>query len=587
MQPPAKSEPRDPTLDKIEHWLSGETIQVKQESDWKRLLRWNRKHPWLGRIAAVVLVSAVIVPIGSLTAYVRTAATLRQINQERDAADLDCRDLSQAISRSADQLKVSEARSQFHLSKQQELDRQLQQLKTDYDRCQQLCQGADETLKKAVREARLSLANKFSARAEKLEDSMPDASLVLATESLNITQQEGVAPIPAAVKQVRDLLTPMDGVALSGHDDPVSVLAASRDGNWLASGDGHGMVRLWAMNSTVPVDSPKMLHGQWDRISQLLFTADNRWLVSSSAGSTICLWDLRASEPIAKRFFLQGKPGRVVSISASEDGRWLAAASTGANTKENCVRMWDLHAKELIANPIRLPVGQAEICVVAMSAAGDWIASTDSDGVARLWRTNDQSSSVAATMLRVGDAPVRAVSFSADGHWLIAVAGATGSKSSAIGAWKFTDKGIASEPIVLTDDSGGGDVVSITADCKWMIAANHGPALHVWDLSALEEQKAGMLLTGQPSPVQAISLSADGRWLATTGGDNVVYLWSIGPKGPSGPPIDIRPASGDVTSVSFAAKGDWIAAGNEQGTVQMWNLRLDDLIRMANSKLMP
>ena len=587
MQPSAKSEPRDPTLDKIDHWLSGETIQVKQESDWQRLLRWNRKHPWLGRIAAAMLVSALVVPVGSLTAYVRTAAALRQIKQERDAADFDCRELSQAISRNADQLKISEASSQFHQSKQQELDHQFQQLKADYDRCQKLCQGADQTMRKAVHEARLSLADQFSCRAEKLEDTMPEASLALATESLTITQQEGVAPIPAALKQVRDLLTPMDGVALSGHDDPVVVLTASRDGHWLASGDSHGMVRLWATDSATPVDSPKVLHGQWDRISQLLFTSDGRWLVSSSTGSTICLWDLKASEPIAKRFFLQGKPGRVVSISASEDGRWLAAASTGANTKDNCVRLWDLHAKELIANPIRLPAGQGEICVVAMSPDGDWIASADRDGVGRLWRAKDQSANVAATELRIRDALVRAVSFSADGHWLMAAAGTENGKNKTIGVWKFSAKGATAEPIVLNDDSGGLDLVAVTSDSKWLVAANQGPALHVWDLSALEEQKAGMLLTGQSSPVQAISLSADGRWLATTGSDNVVYLWSIGLKGPSGPPVAIRPSSGEVTSVSFAAKGDWVATGNNQGAIQMWNLRVEDLIRVANARLLP
>jgi WD40 repeat protein len=582
-----KSEPCDPALAKLDHWLSGETIRVKEEGDWQRLRRWIRKHPWVGRFVAAMLVGAVVVPVGSLTAYVRTAAVLRQTKQERDAADQDCRELSEAIAHQAAALKLAEERAQGHQIKQQELEQQYQQLRGDYQRCQQLCQGADQTLRKAVREARLSLADQFTCRAEKLEDSLPEASLALAAEALNITQQEGVAPIPAALKQVRDLLTPSAGVALSGNDDPVAVLAASRDGHWLASGDGHGMVRLWATSSATPVDSPKMLHGQWDRITQLLFTSDNRWLVSSSTGSTICLWDLMGADPIAKRFFLQGKPGRVVSISLSEDGRWLAAASTGASVKDNCVRLWDLHAKELIANPIRLPAEQGEICVVAMSSDGNWIASTDHEGVARLWRTNDQSTNVAATVLRLADKPVRTVSFSADGQWLVTAAGTDGGKNCTICVWKFATTGVAAEPIALTDESSGLDFVATTNDGKWLIAANQGPALHVWNLSAIEQQKAGTLLTGQSSGVQGVSLSADGRWLATTGSDGVACLWSIGPKGPSGPPIEIRPVSGGITSVGFAAKGDWIAAGNDRGTIQMWNLRVDDLIRMANAKLLP
>ena len=45
--------------------------------------------------------------------------------------------------------------------------------------------------------------------------------------------------------------------------------------------------------------------------------------------------------------------------------------------------------------------------------------------------------------------------------------------------------------------------------------------------------------------------------------------------------------SGNVTGISFAGKGDWLATGSDQGFIQLWNLRIDDLIRMANAKFLP
>jgi WD40 repeat protein len=584
---PAKTKPADPEMKRLDQWLSGEALTTTAEGDWQKFRRWMRRHPRLSRLAVAATVGVAVVTTGSLTAYLHTDLALHRTSVERDAAEQKRLELSAAVSRSAAELKLAEERCQNQQQSQRELEEQYQKLKADYERCQQLGAGADQRLRKAVHEARLSLAEQLNRRAIEIKNSMPETSLMLATEALSITQQEGTRPIPAALQQVRDVLATTDGRALSSRTDPIAVMAASRDGNWLASGDSHGSVQLWATNSHAQVDVPKLFHGQWDRITELLFTSDSRWLISVSSGSTICLWDLTAADPIAKRFFLDGKPGRIVSTALSEDGRWLAAASTRQNSKDNCVRLWDLHAKEMTANPIRLPKDLGEIRTLALSPKGDRIACGDSDGIARLWRIDESAASVSATTLHVCDAAIRKIGFSPDGNWMIAAAGSEGDRSHTLRAWKLAAASVAAEPVILNDNSGSVQLFTFSVDGKLLITASDEPVLHVWDLASLETHKSSTLLNGQTAPTQGISFSADGRWLAATGTDGTVCLWTVGADGPMDPPVMIRPSAGQATGVAFAGKGDWIVTGSDKGAIQLWNLKVDDMIRMANSKLMP
>ena len=82
-----------------------------------------------------------------------------------------------------------------------------------------------------------------------------------------------------------------------------------------------------------------------------------------------------------------------------------------------------------------------------------------------------------------------------------------------------------------------------------------------------------------------MALSANERWLATAGTDNTVRLWYLSANGPTATPITIRTPHGLITGVAFAGKGDWLATGNDRGNIQLWNLRVDDLIRMANARM--
>jgi WD40 repeat protein len=344
---------------------------------------------------------------------------------------------------------------------------------------------------------------------------------------------------------------------------------------------------LWTIKSGAKLGEAKTFHGEWEQITQLLFTADSRWLVSATTGSTISLWDLMAAEPIAKKFSLRDKPGRLVSMAVSDDGRWLAAASTRQNSKDNCVRTWDLHGQEIVAKPICLPTDEGEICALAMSCGGESIAVGDTDGMTRLWRIGDAATSVSATTLRSLSGPVQTVRFSPDGKWLVVAAGAEGDHKTSLVGWNVAVDGAAGEPVDLAAMSGSIRHFIFTVDGRFLVTAGEDAALQIWDANAIGTTEPQTLSTGRIGRIQSLATSADGHWLAATGSDNSVNLWNIGSEGPVGPPVTIHSSGSQASCVAIAANGNWIATGNDQGAIQLWNLKVDELIHMANSKLLP
>jgi WD40 repeat protein len=492
--------------------------------------------------------------------------------------------LKNAVSRKVVELEMQEDRWKSQQHERQQLEGQLQQLKARYDKSQQQCTGADQRMHDALRDLRMSLAQELSVQAVAIRKKLPETSLLLAAKSLSITQKEGALPVPAALQQVRELLDSGGGHELQGHEGPVAVLAESHDGKWLASGDHVGKVRVWATTAVTASEPPKVFNGQWDRITQLIFTADDRWLVSGSADSTVRLWNLGANDCKTPPLAFRVKQQRLVSLAVSDDGCWLAAASTGMTTGDNSVRIWDLHAKDINATAVDLSSYKGRVHALAISRDGQWLATGDDDGSLRIWRFGSPSHSVLATTLRVHSYPVRAVSFSPNGRWLITVASSDDGKSKIV-ASNLTETEVSAD-IVLAGASSRIERFAITSDAKWLITATEEPSLCVWDLNAIDQRKS-CTLAGQQSAVQAIVLSTDGQWLATSGVDNSIRVWSVTAAGPVGPPITMRIAQGNVTGISFAGQGNWLATGSDQGSIQLWNLRVDDLIRMANAKFVP
>lgn len=78
----------------------------------------------------------------------------------------------------------------------------------------------------------------------------------------------------------------------TGHSQPVTCMAASADGRWVASGSKDRSVRLWKL----PGGTPIALSGHTDAVTALSFHHASKWLISAALDGTVRLWDLRKLE---------------------------------------------------------------------------------------------------------------------------------------------------------------------------------------------------------------------------------------------------------------------------------------------------
>lgn len=212
---------------------------------------------------------------------------------------------------------------------------------------------------------------------------------------------------------------PLAGVTLqgtlSGHTYPVTSVAWSPDGKWLASCSNDKTIRLWDATTGALM---RILEGHSDSICSVAWSPDSRWLASGSYDGTIRIWN-----PITDALpnILADHTDCVTSVAWSPDGRWLASGST-----DETVRLWQIGVgiKQKVLKSL---TNNSSIRHVAWSPDGKWFASGSDDGMVRLWYP---TLDVPARSLRGHESKVNSVAWSLDGKWL-----ASGSADKTVRLW--------------------------------------------------------------------------------------------------------------------------------------------------------
>jgi WD40 repeat protein len=114
------------------------------------------------------------------------------------------------------------------------------------------------------------------------------------------------------------------------HRDPVSCLAFSPDGKYLATGSSDRHLVLWNLQDSATASDleTQVLLGHTDTISCLAFSPDGRTLASGSWDGTIRLWHVQTRQEMG---VLEGHSGRANALAFSPDGHTLASGGESAN----------------------------------------------------------------------------------------------------------------------------------------------------------------------------------------------------------------------------------------------------------------
>ena len=152
------------------------------------------------------------------------------------------------------------------------------------------------------------------------------------------------------------------------HDEYVWALAFSPDGQFLAAGDGEGIVKIWNVQEQQVISQ---LEGDTVRVDTLAFSPDGRTLASAGYHGLIKLW---AVSDWALLGTLQNR-GTAYTLDFFPDGKALASTGHAA------VTLWSVESGEEIAS---LTGHSAWVYGAAFSADGKTLVSGGDDGTVRV-----------------------------------------------------------------------------------------------------------------------------------------------------------------------------------------------------------
>ena len=341
--------------------------------------------------------------------------------------------------------------------------------------------------------------------------------------------------------------------SLKGHTDYVFSIAISPDGRTILSGSADKTLKLWDKDTGQLIRS---LEGHTDNVNSVAFSPDGQTILSGSDDNTIKLWDKKTGKLIRS---LEGHTDTVNSVAFSPDGKTILS---GSNDKT--IKLWDKNTDRLI----RSIKGHTDhVKSVAFSPDGLSILSGSRDKTILLC---DKNSGRFIRSLKGHASSVLAVTFSSDGQTIL-----SGSSDNTIKLWeKHTGRLIRSfEGHKTTAVAVAFYSVAFSPDGQTILSGSSQNAIE------LRDKNTGRLirsLEGHIDQVNSVSFSLDGQTILSGSHDYTIKLWDRN----TGLLIQsLKEHTDHVNSVAFSPDGQTILSGSDDNTIKLWDKNTGRLIR--------
>jgi WD40 repeat protein len=441
---------------------------------------------------------------------------------------------------------------------------------------------------------------------------------------------------PEFVVRLRSLLMPasLGEIELTGHDDLITNVVFSPDGNCLATCSVDRAIRLWDLTELntwsevlarllrqsdplarvrdfgfslqdisrelkealervqaelveaarrLPVRRPRILLADDGAPLNCAFSEDGAWVVSAEITAeeraSARLWDMRSNSPHAAPIQLSHAT-RIDNFdlnqtcALSPDARWLFVLGPPA--------LWELRSEGGLAldRPVLRDSGELEIKNAEFSHGGGFLMLHTGEHLALMYLASDESTLTLDTNQR----PVRDAFFTGDDRWVIAECGtSTAGDPADVRAWALQHHGEHRSSFVAVSGSRTLSVRETSPRGRWLLASDDD-VTRIWDLSCDHPRDSERRLIGHRGSVASVCWSPDEQSVISAGADGRLLRWPLSDMGKDPKPDELHAIGGPLRSVT----ADWqqlrIFAGgaNGEGTLlklspqlvvtERWNL---------------
>jgi WD40 repeat protein len=480
--------------EELRRFLKGEPIQSRSIGRIERTYRWCRRNPLLGLAAAVVFIGP---PVLSL---VVAGFWFRAVQSEGEA--------------------IQSAHAAEESAKQ-----------------------AAENEQKAIAEKNESERGRYASDMNRVQDALRNGQVGLAVRLLEVHR-----PANNSGPDLRgfewyylERVCSPELHMFAGHKGSVHSIAFSPDGQWVASGGGDSILRLWN-----PATGEVRDFSSSSDIRAVAFSPDGRLVASGNEDGILRIWEI-ASGKI--RCHVSGQHDPILSIAFSPNNRHVAF---GAN--DGGIRMCDPAS----GHEFSLPKAHSyRIEGLAFSPHGDRLVSASADRTARVWDV-EHSKELRLLSHAVG---LTGVAWSPDGRWI-----ATAALDDAIHIWDAESgkevrqlTGHRNTILALTFDAAGRHIASASGD----------QTIRIWDTSYWRTIR---IFRPHADAISGVAFDPNGRRLASCSWDGFVKI--LDPTQPQDyTPLEVKTYS--VNRVAYAPNGKSLASitfdAPEDG-IRFWDL---------------
>ena len=379
---------------------------------------------------------------------------------------------------------------------------------------------------------------------------------------------------------------------LRGHIRPVAGLAFSPVNGQLVSGSSDGDMKQWDPFQDTPVKTWRLEAGG---VASLALSRDGRRLATGHRSGIVILWDVETGAELGRH----GRhTGTVLDVHFSPDGRQLAAASF-----DTTISIWTVDTS-LDDPAVHLLVGHdTPIGAVAWvpGQEGTRLASVGNDGVVRVWDADAPKelqqirSPVFWTPVALPD-PASTEATSTENAWafwdLDATSGqrfdvtgrvlnmafspdsnrlAVATDLGVVSIWDRTD---ATEVATIRDENAKSLSVAFESNGSWLAVGREDQSIAIYNLDKQDPGRRPDAVYGdQAGAVHALAVAPDGKTLAAGGGGAFrIALYTLGANGRlSESPRDLSGHANTVRCLAYSGDGAVLASGDDDGVIRRWN----------------